>query len=261
MTTDGVELAAPAAPEPNIPKESKPNSFSRIAGVFFAPGETFASIVRRPDFIVPLVIIFIVSILSGILIAQKVDFKDLARQAIESNPRAANLPPDVQQKQVSLMGGVMKVAAYSSPLLSIVMLAVLAAILFAAFKMFGGEGDFLQALSVTIYAWFPNLIRGIVSVVAVMAKKSLTLYSLQNPVASNFAYFISNPRLHPMEFAFLSAIDLFTIWTMILLIIGFAAMSRFSRAKSAVIIVSLWAIKVLFSVGMGAVQALQLRAK
>jgi hypothetical protein len=255
MTTDGVELAAPAAPEP------KPNSFSRIAGVFFAPGETFASIVRRPDFVVPLVIIFVFSVITGILVAQKVDFKDIARQAVESNPRSANLSPDIQQKQVNLMGGIMKAAAYASPVLSIVLLVVLAAILFAAFKMFGGEGEFLQALSVTIYAWFPNIVRGIVSVAAVLSKKSLTLYSLQNPVASNFAYFISNPRLHPVEFAFLSAIDLFTIWTLILLIIGFSTMSRFSRAKSAVIVLSLWAIKVLFAVGGGAVQALQLRGK
>lgn len=256
MTTDGVELATPAAPQ-----EPKPNSFARIAGVFFSPGETFASIVRRPDFVVPLVIIFFLSVVTGILIARKVDFKDIARQTVESNPRSANLPPDIQQKQVNLMGGVMKAAAYSSPVLGLLMLVVLAAILFAAFKMFGGEGDFPQALSVTIYAWFPNIIRGIVSVVAVLSKKSLTLYSLQNPVASNFGYFINNPRLHPIEFAFLSSIDLFTIWTMILLIIGFATMSRFSRTKAAVIVVSLWAIKVLFAVGGGAVQALQLRAK
>ena len=256
MTTDGVELAAPAAPQ-----EPKPNSFSRIAGVFFAPGETFASIVRRPDFVVPLVIIFVLSVVTGILIAQKVDFKDVARQAIEANPRSASIPPDALRTQINIMGGIMKVAAYSSPLLSMLVLAILAAVLFGVFKLFGGEGEFLQAFSVTIYAWFPNLIRGIVSVAAVLAKKSLTLYSLQNPVASNFAYFISNPRLHPMEFAFLSAIDLFTIWTLILLIIGFSTMSRFSRAKSAVIILSLWAIKVLVAVGGAAVQALQLRAK
>lgn len=256
MMTDGVEPAAPAAPQ-----EPKPNSFSRIIGVFFAPGETFASIVRRPDFVVPLVLIFVVSIVTGILIAQKVDFKDMARQAIEANPRTASLPQDVQQKQVNLMGGVMKVATYSSPLLSMLILVVIAAILFAAFKIFGGEGDFLQALSITIYAWLPNIIRAIVSVAVVLSKKSLTLYSLQNPVASNFGYFINDPRLHPVEFAFLSSIDLFTIWTLILLIIGFSTMSRFSRAKSAVIVLSLWAIKILFAVAGGAAQALQLRKK
>jgi len=253
--TDGVELAAPAPPQ-----EPKPNSLSRIAGVFFAPGETFASIVRRPDFVVPLVILLVISLLTGVLVAQKVDFKELARDTIESQPRAKNLPPDVIEKQVNFTAGFMKVASYGSPVVSTLLLVVLAAILFAAFKIFGGEGEFLQALSITIYAWYPNLIRAIVSVVALMSKKTLTMFTLQNPVASNIGYFM-NPKLHPIAAAFWGSIDLFTIWTLILLIIGFAAMSRFSRMKSAVIILSLWAVKILFSVGAGAMQALQMRMK
>jgi len=253
--TDGVELAAPAPPQ-----EPKPNSFSRIAGVFFAPGETFASIVRRPDFVVPLVILLVVSLLTGVIIAQKVDFKEIAREAVEASPRASRMPADALEKQVNMMGGFMKVAAYGSPVFSVLMLVILAAILFAAFKIFGGEGEFLQALSITIYAWYPNLIRAIVSVAALLSKKSLTMYTMQNPVASNIGYFI-NPKLHPIAAAFWGSIDLFTIWTLILLIIGFAAMSRFSRMKSAVIILSLWAVKILFSVAAGAMQALQARMK
>lgn len=251
--TDGVELAAPAPPQ-----EPNPNSFSRIAGVFFAPGETFASIVRRPDFVVPLVILLVISLLTGVIVAQKVDFKELARDAIEAQPRAKNLPPDILQKQVNMTAGFMKVASYGSPIISTLVMVILAAILFAAFKIFGGEGDFLQALSITVYAWYPNLIRAIVSVVALLSKKTLTMYALQNPVASNIGYFI-NPKLHPIAAAFWSSIDLFTIWTIVLLIIGFAAMSRFSRMKSAVIILSLWAVKILFSVAAGAMQAMQMR--
>ena len=253
--TDGVELAAPAPPQ-----EPKPNSFSRIAGVFFAPGETFASIVRRPDFVVPLVILLIVSLATGLIVAQKVDFKQVAREAIESSPRASQLPPDMIQKQINISAGIMKVATYGSPFFTLLLLVILAAIFFAAFKIFGGEGEFLQALSIMIYAWYPNLIRAIVSVAALLTKKSLTLYTMQNPVASNIGYFI-NPKLHPIAAAFWSSIDLFTIWTLILLIIGFSAMSRFSRAKSAAIVLSIWAIKLLFSVGAGAVQALKMRVK
>lgn len=252
--TDGVAVAAPAAPQ-----EPKPNSFSRIAGVFFAPGETFASIVRRPDFVVPLVLILIVSLTTGILIAEKVDFKSLAREAVESSGR--QLPPDAQQRQVNLMGGVMKASAFFAPVITVLSMVILAAIIFAAFKIFGGEGDFLQAFSITVYAWMPNLIRAVVSVVAILAKKSaITIYSLQNPVASNPGYFI-NPKLHPIEAAFLGSFDVFTIWVLILLIIGFAAMSRFSRAKAAAIMLSLFAIKLLFAVGAGAMQVLSARMR
>ena len=252
--TDGVEPAAPAPPQ-----EPKPNPFSRIAGVFFAPGETFASIVRRPDFVVPLVLILVVSLVTGILVAEKVDFKALAREAVENASRPG-ASPEFQQRQINMMGGVMKASAFLAPFITVVSMVILAAVVFAAFKIFGGEGDFLQAFSITVYAWMPNLIRAIVSVVAIMAKKSISMYSLQNPVASNPGYFV-NAKLHPILAAFLGSFDVFTIWVVILMIIGFAAMSRFSRAKATAIMLSLFAIKVLFAVGGGALQALQMRMK
>jgi len=253
--TDGVELAAPAAPQ-----EPKPNSFSRLAGVFFSPGETFASIVRRPDFVVPLVIIMLISLLSGVLIAEKVDFKLLIRDQIESSPNASRIPADMKEKQISIGAGFAKALTFFAPITSVVGLVIFAAIFFAAFKIFGGEGDFLQAFSITAYAWMPNMIKAILTLIPVLTKKSLTMYTLQNPIASNLGYFI-DPKAHPIEAAFLGSFDLFTIWTLILLIIGFAAMSRFSRAKSAVILLSLWAIKILFSVGMGALAVLRMKAQ
>ncbi|HEY4642854.1 MAG TPA: Yip1 family protein [Thermoanaerobaculia bacterium] len=252
--TDGVELAAPA------PQEPKQSSFSRIAGVFFAPSETFASIVRRPDFVVPLVIIMVVSLLTGILIAEKVDFKVLIRDQIESSPNASRIPADIKEKQISIGAGMAKALTFFAPITSVVGLVIFAAVFFAAFKILGGEGDFLQAFSITAYAWMPNMIRSILTLIPVMTKKSLTMFMLQNPIASNPGYFI-DPKLHPIAAAFLGSFDVFTIWTLVLLIIGFAAMSRFSKTKAAVIMLSLWAIKILFSVGMGALAVLRMRAQ
>jgi hypothetical protein len=253
--SDGVELAAPAPPP-----EPKPNSFSRIIGVFFAPGETFASIVRRPDFVVPLLIIVLFSLASGVLMAQKVDFKSAARDAVEAQQNPDHpIPPDIVNKQVNLMSAIWKVAAYGAPFFSILVLVILAAILFAAFKIFGGEGEFLQAFSITIYSWYPLFIKSIIAVPALLySKHALTITAMQNPVASNLGYFIS-AKQHPIAFAFLSSFDVFSIWTIILMIIGFSLMSRFSRTKTAVIILSLWAVKLLFAVGGGALQSLRMR--
>jgi hypothetical protein len=252
--SDGVELAAPAAPQ-----EPKPNSFSRIAGVLFAPSETFASIVRRPDFVVPLVVIMVISLLTGILVAEKVDYKVLMRDQIESSPNASRIPSDMKEKQISIGAGVAKALTFFAPITSVVALVIIAAIFFAAFKVFGGEGDFMQGFSITVYAWIPQLIRAVLSIVPIMTKKSLTMNSLQNPVASNLGYFI-DAKLHPVLAAFLGSLDLFTIWTLILITIGFATMSRFPRLKSALIVLSIWAIKIFFSVGMGALAALRMKA-
>ena len=65
----------PAAPAP------KPNSFQRIIGVLFSPDATFASIARRPDWVVPLVLIVVLALVNGILVASHIDFGAPAREA------------------------------------------------------------------------------------------------------------------------------------------------------------------------------------
>ena len=65
---------------------------------------------------------------------------------------------------------------------------------------------------------------------------------------------------HPVLFSFLSTFDLFTIWTIVLLIIGFAYMSRFTKARSATIIVSIWAFITVVKLGFAAMGAAKMKA-
>ena len=50
--------AVSATPEP-VPSKS---FVARLVGVFFSPGETFADVARRPDFIIPLLIMVVLSV-------------------------------------------------------------------------------------------------------------------------------------------------------------------------------------------------------
>jgi len=245
MTETGSDYTPPPPPE-------KPNSFARIAGVFFDPGDTFASIVRKPDFLVPICVISFFAIIGGVLAGLRLDTAALMREALQNNPR---LSPEMIDKQARLMGGFMKLVFFCSPIVSIISLAIIAGILFAAFKLFGGEGEFPQALSIILYAWMPMMIKGILGTALLLSKKSITMETLKNPIASNIGYFI-NFKAHPVLATFLASADVFTIWYIVLLTIGFAAMSRFSRAKSAAIIVSLWAVTVFLQVAGAAVSAL-----
>ncbi len=237
------------------PPPENPNSFARIAGVVFDPGATFASIVRKPDFVVPIAIISFFAIIGGVLAGMRIDTTALMRETLQSNPR---IPPELVERQAKMMGGFMKMVFFCAPFVTIITLVVIAGIIFAAFKVFGGDGEFPQALSITAYAWMPMMVKGFLGTILLLAKKSITVEMLKNPLASNIGYFIST-KSHPVLATFLASADVFTIWYIVLLTIGFAAMSRFSRAKSAAIIVSLWAVAVLFQVAGAAVQLLAAR--
>lgn len=243
------DVVPPSAAEPE-----KPNTFQRITGVLFNPGETFESIAKRPNVLGPLLIFIVISVVSAIAVAMRADFNSLAREAVEQNP---NITADKVEGAVNVTKGIMKVSMYASPVLIVLMLVIAAGVLLLAFKMFGGEGDFNAALSITTYAWFPRLIRGILGAIVILSKGSFSMYELQNPIMSNLG-FLFDPKTQPVQYAIGSSLDIFNIWSVVLLIIGFAAMSRLSKVRSAVIIVVLWLVVNLLSLIGPAMQAKRL---
>jgi len=72
------------APHPVAPAPETTNPFGRLAGVLFSPDETFASIARRPDWLVPLLLFLVLSAVSGYVFAHHVDFVSAARAQLEA---------------------------------------------------------------------------------------------------------------------------------------------------------------------------------
>lgn len=251
------EVAAPpaAAPAP----EPKPNGFQRIAGVLLTPGETFESIAKRPDIVVPLLVVLLVSLSTGIIVALNVDFAAMAREVMETQVESGDVPAEAADRSVRFMASFYKVLFFASPVLGLIMLLAIAGVLHISFRLFGGEGTFKQAFSVTLYSWMPFLIKGIIATAVLASRQTVGMAELQNPVRSNLAFLV-DMKTQPIPFALLSSLDLFTIWTLILFTIGFAAVSRFSRTKAAVIVVSLWLVTLLFKVGAAAMQAMRMRS-
>jgi hypothetical protein len=248
-----IDSQAPTAPVPPAPR---PNPFQRIIGVFISPGETFASIARQPDWVVAVLVIVVISLAAGVLIAQRVDFNTLAREAMEMNPQAASMPADRMETSVRFTAGLMKVSTYLSPFLSVLVLLIVSAVLLLVFRLFGGEGTFLQAFSTTTYAWYPRVVKGVLAAVVILSRNSLSIFDLQNPLMSNLG-FLFDPKTQPLHFALASSLDIFSIWSLILLIIGFSQVSRLSRAKSAAIVIGLWVVANMFALIGPAMQTLR----
>jgi hypothetical protein len=247
MTSGSIDEVSPsgqAAP--------KPNPFERIVGVLFSPNETFASIARQPDWVVPLVLMLVVSLFAGILIANRVDFASAAREAMEEK----NIPPDRVESAVKMTAAISKVASYCAPIFSVIGFLVIAGVLLLAFRLFGGEGTFKQAFSVSVYAWIPGLLKSIITLVVLLTRDSMSAEDLAIAVRSNLGFLVSM-KSNPMAFAVLTSLDIFTIWVLILFIIGFTYVARVSKAKAATIVVTLWLVTVAFKVVPAAIRSLR----
>ena len=244
----------PAAEAPLPEKTSSP--LSRIVGVFVSPSSTFADIARRPDWIVPILLLLVVSYVSVFMIAGKIDFNTVYRQAME----AQHMPPDQQERALRIATSIGKSIMYVAPFFSIGGLVIAALLLWLGLRMLGGQLTFLQSFAVTAYAWMPHVLAGIIGIIVSMSRKTIGVEELQTLVHSNPAFLVSM-KTNPVLFNFLSTLDLFSIWVIILLTIGLSIAAKVSKVKAFAVVITLWAVYVLFRVGQGALAAMRMRAQ
>jgi hypothetical protein len=206
-------------------------------GVLFNPIETLTSIARQPDVLAPLVIFMLLSVFGGFAVAQRVDFATSMREQLEKSGR---LPPERLDKQVKISVAMAKGFAYASPLLALIVFAIVAAIMMLAYRLMGGEGEFKHYFSVTLYAWVPQMIKSVLTTIILFARgQTVAPEGLETVVRSSPAFLV-DIHTRRVLFTLLSSLDLFTIWSAVLMIIGFALVAKMSKGKSTAIFLTVW---------------------
>lgn len=252
MTT--IDTTAPA------PAPATKNSFQRIAGVFFAPVETFADIARRPDILIPLLVIVVIGYIGIFIALPHLDWDAMVATQAEMVKKQN---PNMSDADIAQMGKFAKAlgtaSMYVAPFLVIIGYAIVALVVWGACRIMGGEGDYKQAFSTTLYAHFPRTLLGIIGAIVVMLRGKVDPSQMATVVKSSPAFLV-DMQDQPVLFTLLASLEIFQIWTIVLLIIGFAALTKLSRAKTAAIILSLWVITLVVKVGFAALGAARMKA-
>ena len=250
--TAGTSEPMTSAP-PDAPAQT---SFERIAGVLFAPAETFRDIARKPDFVVPLLVLTVVMYLSVALTARHIDWDAAIDQQVEiAKKRNPNVTEEDIRAQAAVGTAAGKVIVWLIPIVMIAGYAIVAGVLLLACRLFGGEGRYGQAFSATIYAWMPMIIAAIIGTIVVVARGGLIDPQMMETLVKSSPAFLVDMKQQPVLHSFLGSLELFSLWRLVLLIFGFAALSRLSRGKTAGIVISLWLILVVIKLGMAALRA------
>ena len=218
-------MATTPVPSPAPEAQAMISPFGRVLGVFFSPGKTFEDIVRKPSWVLPVILTTILSIGVSFAINQRINWREFMSQQIEKSPRAANM--SAEQKQQQIEGG----AKFTPPftyaagaLGPIILVLVISLVMWGAYSLLGGVStNFSTALGITAHAFLTGLISSPLFILILYLKPFGTA-DLDNPVAANLAALLSDESAKWLV-ALSKSFDLFTFWTLILLAIGFAAVN------------------------------------
>jgi len=219
------------------------NEPARLFGVFFEPGKVFADVAARPRWIVPLLISILAGLALVYAISTHIGWDQTIRQTIANNPRTADLPAEQREKAIATGTKIASVggwvgAALGAPL-SVLLIAGVLTGLFNG--LLGTELKFIQGFAVTAYALLVRALLAALMILLVYLKPPED-FNIQVSPFSPAAYMnrLENPK---WLMGLAGSIDLFTIWSIILLAIGFSVAARkLSFSKALITIAIPWLI-------------------
>ncbi|MBI4469745.1 MAG: YIP1 family protein [Acidobacteria bacterium] len=234
------------------------SEIGRLTGIYFSPGEVFADVNRKPTWVIPILISVIVAMGFSLYFTKRVsvDFDQMIRQQMQE--KAAEQGRELTEEQVEAALKVASITtrfAWAFPVAVVpLLMLVITGALFAGFQMLQAETTFKKAFSVVTWshACVSIVEYGLGAIVIAANPEAVDPTRPNDITMTNLGAFFSAKEISPALHSLLSAVDIFTIWLLILLVIGFKAISRrFTTGKSATIVVGAWALWVLAKMAWG----------
>lgn len=234
------------APEASVPV----STIGRILGVFTSPKQTFTSIAEKPSWVAPMLLMMVLAIVVGSLLNSKMNWSEYIRHKAEENPRFASLSEE--QKDQALVGQIKfwKGFSYCVGAVAIpISILIFAGIYLVAFNLFRGAGvRYGQSFAITTHAFLPAAITSILAMI-ILPLKTYGDVDPENIVATSLKAYLPETAPKPL-LALGGSLELFWIWCLVLVAIGFAAANprKVKPGAALGIVFGLWAVWILAKV-------------
>ena len=245
-------MATTSMPAPQ--EQAAISPFGRIIGVFFSPQPTFEDIVRKPNWLAPMLLLLVISIGLSVALAQRADWVEVSKEQIAKNKFASRqidqLSDDQKERAFEQAAQRGKVFRYIRGVIGWpLLLLVSSAIYLGVYKLIGGaRTNFATAFAVTTFAQLPVGLKELIAIPVTYLKDRASI-DPENFLASNPAAILGSdiPAWQTVPLAFL---DVFGIWALVLVGVGFAASDpkKLKLGKSIGIAFGVWlAFMLLFT--------------
>jgi hypothetical protein len=247
-------LAPMSSPAPVAP-ESGGGFFQNLIDVYFSPREAFTRIVRNPRFLVPLVAYVILVLgFTGVWM-QKMDPAEFMKTQIEESGQADRIPAEQREAIIEQQAKWMPIFAWvMGPVgIAVSLLVIAGALLFIYRFFYAAEVSFRQSFAIVTWVFFAVGLVTTPVTLAVMSLKGDWNINPQEAVQANLGLLLEKSSAAKPLWALLSSIDLFSLWMVFLLAVGFAVASRKPTGSALWGVAIPWILIVLAKVGWAAI--------
>ncbi len=213
--------------------------------VLAAPNRGLDLVVTRRRSLVAILIATAASILFAAAAVPRLDFEKAASRKLELGPAAAELTPFQREAAIEQARKVGSIGVYAGSAFAPAF-SVLAAALFLwlAFKVAGTAPPFKGTLAVAAHGLLPALLSPLLLLPAIFLKAPVDLEAMTRLLPSNLAAFLP-AQLSPVALAAAASLDLFAIWSLVLVTMGMARLTGASPRRAAVAVGLLWLAQVV----------------
>lgn len=229
------------------------SSFGRILSVLTSPTQTFEAIRERPTWVVALLVLLILAAVPWLLMADRVDMdaqRDLMVEQLENRGiRGAEAEQQLEMMERFSSGPLRYLNGIIIPF--VVALALLLTTLFywgGARFIGGSDVGFGSTWSTVLHASVPAIIlKSVLSIPVILSRATFDPRAVQQAggfLPSNLA-FLAPEEASVWLTVVLQRLDLFTLWTVILVVLGLAVAARISKGLAAGLVVTAWIVGTL----------------
>jgi hypothetical protein len=254
MSETGVPPAAGAAPA-----GAGLTQWQRVACTFTAPSQTFEDIRRgNRSWWLPLIVLALVSYILFGAVVQKIGIRQTVENQIRMDPKAqermAQATPEQREQGYKISDGITEVVFVAGPAIGMLAAVMVAAVLMGTINFgFGGRAKFGDVFAVVYYAWLPQVVKTLLGTAVIYAGVAPESFNIKNFAPTNLGAFLDPTDTAKTLYALATSLDLVTIWTLVLLSMGVAAVAGVKRSAGYIAVFGWWLIIVLFGVGAAAV--------
>jgi hypothetical protein len=230
----------------------------RVVDTFVAPTKTFTDIRRNASWWLPFLLSILVSVAFAASIDRQISFEQVAQSNInrsaQAQQRMSTLTDAQRQQSIHTIAAFTRVVSYVYPVLGLILALICSGILMMSFNFgLGARASYKQYLAVWFYAGLPFLIKFLLAAIAIFAGVSAEQFDINNPVGTNVGWYLTSDVPLWVRTLFSSA-DIFTLWVVLLLILGCSTVARVKRSSAAIVIIAWWVLIILGGTIMAAVQ-------